>query len=198
MPHTGTKQKVTEADVSPLQIQFADLPLQTSEAKPLPGGPVWDLLQGVLDEAFDAVHNARLRSQESAAALEDHKHQIAELEARCEQMQREHDSAYQDVAAQRNELDRLTAELADYQARMDGSSPETLHKRVKLFYSSLNDIATVLAVSERQMVEIRAHYAGAQIDQADMIEELNFARSETLAQISRIIHSLADRAKPVE
>lgn len=198
MPHAGTKQSAAEAEIARLQIQFADPALQPAEAKPIPGGPVWDLLQGVLDEAFEAVHNARLRSQESAAALEDHKRQIAELEARCEHMQREHEDAHRDVDAQRAELDRLTTELADYQARMDGTSPETLHKRVKLFYGSLNDIAAVLASSERQMVEIRAHYAGARIDQADMIEELNFARSETLAQISRIIHSLADRAKPSE
>ncbi len=200
MSHRSSNETVTGNPVPHLEIQFADPALRVSEAPAgnLPGGPVWDLLQGVLDEAFEAVHNARLRSQESAAALDDHKRQIAELEARCEQLQREHDNAFRDVAAQRNELDRLTAELAEYQSRMDGASPETLQRRVKLFYGCLNDITGVLASSERQMAEIRAHYAGAQIDQADMIEELNFARSETLAQITRVIHSLADRAKPAE
>jgi len=198
MPISGVNEVSTGTHEPRLEIQFAQADSRTA-AQPLktvPAGPVWDLLQGVLDEAFEAVHNARLRSQESTEALEEHKRRIAELESRCAQTQREHEQALTDLAAQRADLDRVTAELAAHTARTGEESPETRQKRVKLFYNCLNDIAGVIAVSERQMAGIRAHYAGAQIDQVDMIEELNFARSETLAHIGRLIHALADRAKP--
>jgi chromosome segregation ATPase len=194
MPVTGAD----EAHVPRMELhlrQPAIGMLDARTARPVLAGPAWDLLQGVLDEAFEAVHNARLRSQESAEALEDHKRQIAELEARCERLQIEHDNVHRDVAVQQDEIERLTAALADHAARVDGGSPETAQKQAKLFYGYLNDIAGVITSSERQMTAIRAHYAGEQINQADMIEELNFARSETLARIGRILQSLTDRAR---
>lgn len=197
MPVTGAD----EARAPRLDILLKQVGIDLAEprvVRPMPTGPVWDLLQGVMDEAFEAVHKARLQSRESEAALDDHKRQIVELEAHCEQLQREHDNVVCQAAAQQQEIDRLSGALAEHATGSDGESLGTAQKQAKFFYNYLNDIAGLIASSDRQMTDIRAHYTGAKISQADMIEELNFARSETLAHIGRLMQSLADRAKPAD
>jgi chromosome segregation ATPase len=155
----------------------------------------WTYVQGVLDDALEAVHAARVRGEELSNSLREQRRAAAELEGRCEELQARYEQTRDDAESTQGMLEQIKSEhdrlLGDYlNAQISVHSLEDVLKHSRRLEQKLRLIAEALERNDRRTQEIREHYA-QQLDASERIsEEINFARDEAVAEIRRAMRGV--------
>ncbi len=162
---------------------------------PQDAASAWAYMQTVLDDALDAVHNARVRGAFLTESAERYKRAASELEDRCRELETRFDEARSDSESAEDGMMLLRQEHEALQERyaqalLSALNHEETVKRVRRMEERLRVIAEAVARLDEKTAEIHEHYGNDLDAQPELIEEINFTRDETLETIRRAIAGL--------
>lgn len=182
------------------EVRDAD-PLQPSpDAGDASATWTWSYMQNVLDDALNAVHNARVRSEELTQSIGEHKRAASELEERCETLETlcsearsEADSTEDTLARLREDYDQLQERYA--QALLGAMNLEETVNRARKLEKRLRAIADAMNLLDEKTREIHDHYGPDVETNPQLVEEINFARDEALEIVRRAVEGIRSRSR---